>query len=125
MLEGLVERYRSLGARLVVLFGSRARGDYTESSDYDVLVVADDLPADPREAYGVLFDLDHPAVQPLGVRSDKFLDMLRRGNVLLLEALEDGVVLYADGAFLEEALAAYREARRCFRREGKTWIRIC
>ncbi|AEA12352.1 DNA polymerase, beta domain protein region [Thermoproteus uzoniensis 768-20] len=124
-MEGLVERYKSLGAKLVVLFGSRARGDYTESSDYDVLVVADDLPADPREAYGVLFDLEHPAVQPLGVRSDRFLEMLRRGNVLLLEALEDGVVLYADRSFLEETLAVYREARRCFRREGRVWVRIC
>lgn len=33
-----------LKLKLVVLFGSRARGDYTDISDVDILVVADDLP---------------------------------------------------------------------------------
>jgi predicted nucleotidyltransferase len=32
--------------RLVILFGS-SRGDFTEGSDYDVLVVGDEIPKDP------------------------------------------------------------------------------
>jgi len=35
--------------RLIILFGSRARGDFTESSDFDVLIVGDEVPIDPRK----------------------------------------------------------------------------
>mgnify|MGYP001770729385 FL=1 len=41
MFEGLCEKYSKFRPRLVVLFGSYARGDYTESSDVDVLIVSD------------------------------------------------------------------------------------
>lgn len=43
----LIEAYKAhLGANLIsiMLFGSRARGDYTESSDYDILIIAKSLP---------------------------------------------------------------------------------
>lgn len=33
----------------VVLFGSRARGDYRHESDWDLLVIAEELPKDPFE----------------------------------------------------------------------------
>jgi predicted nucleotidyltransferase len=43
---------RSLGAHLieVILFGSRARGDAWEGSDYDVIVVVDKRTPETREA---------------------------------------------------------------------------
>ena len=44
MSEGLCEIYSRFRPRLVVLFGSYARGDYTESSDVDVLIVSDLFP---------------------------------------------------------------------------------
>lgn len=53
-LRELAERLSRYGVRFVVLFGSRARGDYTDESNVDVLVVADELPDDPREAYDVV-----------------------------------------------------------------------
>ncbi len=43
----IVETYKKyLGDRLtsIVLFGSRARGDYTEKSDFDILIIATDMP---------------------------------------------------------------------------------
>jgi len=58
----------ALGERVrqLILFGSRARGDAREGSDYDVLLVVDDSPRQAREVvldveahmldrYGVLF----------------------------------------------------------------------
>ena len=47
-----------LGVRLreVWLFGSRARGDYTDNSDYDVLVVADGELQDTRS---IVADTDY------------------------------------------------------------------
>ncbi|MEM1595519.1 MAG: nucleotidyltransferase domain-containing protein, partial [Ignisphaera sp.] len=56
-LKSLVESYRNrFSLKLVVLFGSRARGNYTDESDIDILVVADNLPKDPREAFSMLRD---------------------------------------------------------------------
>lgn len=43
----IIKVYKTyLGANLIsiVLFGSRARGDYTESSDFDILIIAESLP---------------------------------------------------------------------------------
>lgn len=47
---------RGLGDRLVavVLFGSRARGDAREDSDWDLLVIARDLPADYLDRHFML-----------------------------------------------------------------------
>jgi predicted nucleotidyltransferase len=43
----LIEAYKThLGDKLIsiILFGSRARGDYNESSDFDILIIASSLP---------------------------------------------------------------------------------
>ena len=43
----LIEAYKShLGDDLIsiVIFGSRARGDHTENSDFDILIIAAHLP---------------------------------------------------------------------------------
>jgi len=44
---------QGLGKKLVavVLFGSRARGDAKEESDWDMLVIAEDLPERQMERY--------------------------------------------------------------------------
>ncbi|MEM0329534.1 MAG: nucleotidyltransferase domain-containing protein, partial [Nitrososphaerota archaeon] len=51
-----LERYlselgRELDLKLVILFGSLARGDWMESSDIDLLIVSDDLSDDPAENF--------------------------------------------------------------------------
>ncbi len=47
-LQALVEHLRrQLGERLVVLFGSRARGEATEESDWDLLIIVEGLPRSP------------------------------------------------------------------------------
>jgi len=124
-LDELVDSYRRrLAVKLVVLFGSRARGDYTDESDIDVLVVADDLPRDPREAFEILRDHRYPAVNPLGYNTESFLKRLREGSTFILEVLEDGKILYADPVFYEDVMRIYREARARFIRRGRTWIQV-
>ena len=121
-MEDLCSKYSRYRLRLVVLFGSRARGDWLEDSDYDILVVADDLPSDPREAYEALYDPENPLVIPIGIRSDSFLRRLGRGDTFILEILEDGKILCADPEFLERVRRLQREALRRLRRVGRTWI---
>lgn len=123
-LSHLIERYRSVGAKLVVLFGSRARGDYTEYSDYDVLVVGDGIPRDPREAYATLIDPSNPNIQPLGMNTEVFLKKLREGSTFILEILEDGRILYADEVFLNNVMEEFKRIRSKYQRIGRTWVKI-
>jgi len=46
-LEGICSRYERVKPRLVILFGFYARGDYTDESGIDILVVSDELPPRP------------------------------------------------------------------------------
>ncbi|MEM2005092.1 MAG: nucleotidyltransferase domain-containing protein [Zestosphaera sp.] len=95
MLSDLIDKYRRYTLKLVAPFGSRARGDYTDDSDIDLLVVADDLPKNPRE-----------------------------GSTFILEVLEDGKILYAEEEFLNEVMDSYRDVRKRYIRRGRTWVRL-
>ncbi|MCS6769914.1 MAG: nucleotidyltransferase domain-containing protein [Candidatus Caldarchaeum sp.] len=106
--EGL-ER-SGLAVRCVVLFGSYARGDFTEESDMDICIVAENLGRDeagrPR--------LDSPVrvggVQPLAYSPLEFLEALRSLSPVALDIMHEGVVLRDDG-FFEEARRLYEELK--------------
>ena len=121
MFEGLCEKYSKFRPRLVVLFGSYARGDYTESSDVDVLIVSDVFPKDPREGFRMAFDPEEPKVMPVAMNTEVFLKKLRNGSTFVLEVLEDGKVLCSDEGFLRVVREAFTEVRKRFRREGRVW----
>lgn len=83
--------------RRVVLFGSRARGDATEESDYDVLVVVDRRDEQLVEAlYRPVMDvlLGTGKLVSLKVMSEQSFERLRGLHTPFIEAvLRDGVVL--------------------------------
>ena len=122
LLGRLCSKYSSLKPRLVVLFGSRARGNHLEDSDFDVLVVADTLPRDPREAFELLYDPEEPLVMPIGMNTEVFLRKLREGSTFILEILEDGVVACGDPRFLEVIHYLYSKVRPRYVRRGRAWI---
>jgi len=122
--EELIKKYMSLKPRLIVLFGSRARGDYTNESDLDVLVVADKIPRDPREAYQLLFNNEYPLVSPIGMNTNTFIKKLREGSTFLLEVLEDGKIVYSDKEFLQKVIDIFNDVRKNYIRKGKTWVKV-
>ena len=82
----------------VVLFGSRARGDALEDSDYDLLVGlcrADELRLTDRIA--VYQDLVTGKVEVLPYPVSELRQMLDDRNGLVLNALADGLTLYDRG----------------------------
>jgi predicted nucleotidyltransferase len=121
VVERLRERFKVFGA---VLFGSRARGDYKPWSDYDVLVVgAFDKPYLERlkevlDAVGdapILVEL-HPYTL------EEAVDMLMRGNPIIVNALSEGVVLHKTKEF-EVLEGAYRKlVERGLRRTSVTVV---
>lgn len=108
VVEGLTT---ALSDRLVavVLFGSRARGEASESSDWDLLVIAEGLPARvfdrnlylkqllPPECCGRISVLAKTPEQFRGTASSLYLDI----------AL-DGRILYDPRGFAEERLSSLR-----------------
>jgi len=115
------EKLKSYNVRLLIIFGSTARGDYTEESDIDILVVADSFPSDPREAYEIVKREVTPRVEPTCFSTSRYLRKLESGSPFLIEILEDGKVVYADPEFLEKALSILKEVRKKWARRGKVW----
>jgi predicted nucleotidyltransferase len=84
------------GVERVILFGSRARGEARDDSDYDVAVVVRDL-SDRRHVRRVLSDLayDHILsgffIRPIPLPPDYLAPPGRRPTELAEEILRDGV----------------------------------
>jgi len=113
-----------LSLRLLILFGSWAKATATLDSDVDVLVVADDLPGGPRESYDMLRKADEfLGINPLGYSAQAFLRHLEGLSFLLLEALEEGEVVYSDPAFIKAVRDVVEEVKTKHRvsREGGVW----
>jgi predicted nucleotidyltransferase len=95
----------------VVLFGSRARGDFSKDSDHDLLLISDNLPRGPIDRFRVVrtvlmeSDLRIKTVQ---VAASEFTKDL---SPLALDVCQDGICLHGN-AFFEplrmQAMAAVR-----------------
>jgi predicted nucleotidyltransferase len=88
--------------KAIVLTGSFARGNYTGSSDADVLVIADNVPANVLERYAIFSDPKFPIdLEPRVYTTNEFVNMIRQDNRFALESLELGVPLYGERFFRE------------------------
>lgn len=90
-----VEEVRSrLPVSVAVVAGSVARGDFNLWSDVDVvLVVEAGLPPRLSERLEVVERHRPGRVQPIAFTPEEFREALRRGNRLVVEAVEAGLVL--------------------------------
>lgn len=86
MEQKLVEELRKHGCHTVILYGSRARGDFTQASDWDVLGIRDggELRRDARRWEGSWLDAFVYPAHLLEDPHDGLLDV-RQGKVLLEE----------------------------------------
>lgn len=83
------------GAQKVILFGSRARGDWLEESDYDFVVVSERFQgvhfvSRPVELYKYWHG--HPGVELLCYTPEEF-DRKRRQITIVREAVREGIEL--------------------------------
>ena len=127
LLRAAVEKLvRRLGrVHAVILFGSRARGDWLPWSDYDLLIIADfDEPylERLRRILDLLADTPLP-IEPHPYTLEEALSMLHRGHPTIVDALEEGVKLYTGPGF-ERLERLYMELRRRGLRRTETSIII-
>lgn len=94
----------------VVLFGSRARGDHQPESDWDLLVIADQLPgrAFPRHLY--LKRLLPPSWRGRVSILAKTVTEFEIGvPALFLDIALDGIILYDTNHYVEKRLAQLKQ----------------
>jgi predicted nucleotidyltransferase len=112
MLRIIVEALRQgLGDNLiaVILFGSRARGEAIEASDWDLFVLAHDLPPGPLQRH---FQLK--MLLPVGWRGQVSLlssttaEFESHLSSLMLDIALDGIVLYGPEGYAAQRLAALK-----------------
>ncbi len=106
---------RGEDVEFVVLFGSMARGDWSLGSDYDVLIGL--RKDDGKRLVERMAEFDRFAegnIQVFPYSRSEWRRMFSDFNPLLLEALEDGVVLWDRGAFSE-----MRKVFEGWRKSGK------
>lgn len=90
-----IEQCIKKGAVLVLLFGSRAKGDLLRDSDVDLLIVSPDLPSDVRSRTSAFFS-DKLPVQPFLLTPIELVEGIEKLDFLVFDAFEDGIVLYSD-----------------------------
>jgi len=120
-LEEICNLYSNLKPKIVILFGSYSRGDYTDNSDIDVLVVSDSLPIDPREGFAMTYNLKFPKIVPTAMNTQVFLKKLEEGSTFILEVIEDGKILCGNEEFIEHVSRKFGEIRGKFVRKGGIW----
>ena len=120
VIRRLVNRFK---VKAVVLFGSRARGDWGPWSDYDLLVIAEFI-SPYLERIKEVLDLlgDIPLnIEPHPYTLEETIDMLKRGNPTIVNALEEGKILYKNKDF-EKISEILKELKKKGLRRSKTSI---
>ena len=105
-LDNIVNCYKNyLGDHLIsmVLFGSHARGDYKATSDYDLFIIAEELPSSPFQR--VLF-IRKPLMgqfeQKFCIRAKTPEEVLKDFPPLFLDIGLDGIVLFDRNDFFKK-----------------------
>jgi len=92
------------GGKLIILYGSLARGDYTATSDADILIISDKF-RDIRMIDRVLDFIDPRSpidIEPRVLTTEEFKTLIKKKDRFALEVLRDGIVLAGDMKFYEE-----------------------
>lgn len=85
-----------LGPLTALLYGSYARGDFNLGSDIDVLIISDALPEHPLKRSELLYRYINPGLEPKGYTWKEFRKMLEKGNPIVREAIDKGILLLGD-----------------------------
>jgi predicted nucleotidyltransferase len=124
--EKLIERFLSqinqLSPKCVILFGSYAKGNFTEDSDIDLCVIAERLPEDEMRRRTLVGLYKTPKITAMGFYPQEFINFLKKRRCFVYDIISDGIVVYNDG-FFEGIKIVYEECIREFQmiRESNGW----
>ncbi|MHA1617459.1 MAG: nucleotidyltransferase domain-containing protein [Candidatus Njordarchaeales archaeon] len=98
-------------AKLVVLIGSLARGDYTAFSDADVVIVLDNAPENPLDRIKLFLDPTLPIdIQPRVYTMQEIFKMAQQKRRIVEEIVKHGKLLAGDERILKKIEAIFYES---------------
>ena len=102
------------GAKLIILYGSLARGDHTATSDADILIISDKF-KDIRIIDRMLDFLDPSSpidIEPRVLTTEEFKTLIKKRDRFASEVLRDGIVLIGDMKLYREFKSLAKESER-------------
>ncbi|MEM2902852.1 MAG: nucleotidyltransferase domain-containing protein [Candidatus Bathyarchaeia archaeon] len=116
---------KKLRPKLVVLFGSAAKGSFGVGSDVDILTVSDMLPKNFQERSKLLFLLNDTfaPIEPIGYTSREFKEMVLKGHPTALEAIINGFTLHEEKEYGEEIRTLFEKVAATVKKEEFGWIK--
>ncbi|QDA32157.1 nucleotidyltransferase domain-containing protein [Thermococcus indicus] len=123
-LESFVKRLVDYfhGDVTVILFGSRARGDFNRASDYDLIVVSKRLKGNPLRRTRPLYELNDEFLDLdiLAYTPSEFLRAMESLSPSVLDAMKEGILLH-DNGFYKTAKRHFEELKRKGLRKERYW----
>lgn len=80
----------------IILYGSRAKGTFTNTSDIDIIVISNDFEQDFLSRIKDLIDANTSSfpIEPLGYTQYEFEIMLESYRITALDAISEGIPLF-------------------------------
>jgi len=108
-----LQRQPDLGLIAVVLFGSRARGDEQPESDWDLFIVASQLPAKPFQRHLRLKAILPPAWRgKIALLAKTPAEFEADVSALYLDIALDGLILYDTDGYMQRHLTRLQQLIR-------------
>jgi predicted nucleotidyltransferase len=94
----VIEKFKPI---CIILYGSRAKGTFTPSSDIDIIVLSDNFENDFLSRIKDLIDINSSAlpIEPLGYTKVEFETMLRSFKITALDAIHEGKPFFGEDYF--------------------------
>jgi hypothetical protein len=84
-------------AKMVILFGSLAKGNYTATSDADILIISDKVSKRAIDRVSKFIDTKLPvALEPIVLKTSEVMKAIKRQERFIHEVLKNGIFLYGD-----------------------------
>ena len=94
-LEHFLKNIDKTNLKLVLIFGSLAKGTYTQFSDIDLLCVFDKSFASMKERFLEAYQYSEGLVQPKTITFQELKNGLKEGNSFLHGIFKDGIIIYS------------------------------
>ncbi|MEM2896033.1 MAG: nucleotidyltransferase domain-containing protein [Candidatus Bathyarchaeia archaeon] len=122
-IEKLLSSKKKDKIKSIVLHGSMARGDYSYSSDIDLLIIVSEESKRLSERIYEYSEYSNGWVEPLVYTDKEIVEMFNDFNPLILYALKDGITLI-DDSFWSGLKKKFDEMEKegKLKRKGNSWI---
>jgi len=111
-LKKYAEKMLEKGAKVIILIGSLAKGNYTAFSDADVIIISDNVPENLLDRIKMFIDPTLPIdIQPRVYTTKEILKMAHQKRKIIEEILNHGKILAGDEKILKEIEKSLGEKR--------------